>query len=298
MSSTPYRWIPVPKGSCSRWGTSRTRAAMASMSARTLRAVMHVALAVDRSYLPWGAVAALSCVEHGGPDVTVHLLQDGSLGADDVQKLSSTVQGAGGRLVSHVVDDQRIATLPSIEPYGSVVWLRFLLPDVLQDVDRVLYIDADTLVVSDPAPLLATDLVEAPLAAVPNVVYREHRAHLQALGFDDYRRFLNSGVLVLDLDRFRAEGEADTLLEVAHARAAELQWPDQDVLNLVFAGRWHVLHPRWNAQQTLWIEPELAADVLGAGAADEARSSPAILHFEGPDLAKPWHALNTHPWRD
>ena len=258
---------------------------------------MHAALAVDRAYVPWAAVAALSCVEHGGVDVTVHVLHDGSLGGDDIGRLSSMVEAAGGTLVDHVVDDQRIGALPSIPPYGRVVWLRFLLPEVLPEVSRVLYIDADTLVVSDLAPLMGVDLGGAPLGAVANVVYREHRAHLRDLGFDDYRRFLNSGVLLLDLDRLRAEGTSDELLEVARDRAADLKWPDQDVLNLVFAGRWHALDARWNAQQTLWIEPELAADVLGSVAADEARAAPGVLHFEGPDLAKPWHTLNTHPWR-
>ena len=259
---------------------------------------MHIALAVDQAYLPWSAVAVLSCLDHGGPDVTVHVLHDGSLGrGGDIQRLSSMVQEAGRTFVDHVVDDPRVATLPSIAPYGSVVWLRFLLPEVLPEVDRVLYIDADTLVVSDLAPLMGVDLGEAPLGAVANVVYAEHRPHLRALGFEDYRRFLNSGVLLFDLDQFRAEGISEALLTVARDRAAELKWPDQDVLNLVLAGRWHPLDARWNAQQTLWIEPELAADVLGGEVADEAKASPGILHFEGPDLAKPWHTLNTHPWR-
>ena len=38
--------------------------------------------------------------------------------------------------------------------------------------------------------------------------------------------------------------------------------------------------------------------MYGAEAAADARGNPAILHFEGPSLCKPWHALNTHPWRE
>jgi lipopolysaccharide biosynthesis glycosyltransferase len=56
------------------------------------------------------------------------------------------------------------------------------------------------------------------------------------------------------------------------------------------------LHPRWNAQNQLWESPEAATELFGAAAA-EARQSPAILHFEGPSLCKPWHALCMHPWR-
>ena len=65
----------------------------------------------------------------------------------------------------------------------------------------------------------------------------------------------------------------------------------------MFSHRWHPLHPRWNAQYTLWDTPETAIEVLGAAAVEEARLAPAILHFEGPTLCKPWHALNAHPWR-
>jgi lipopolysaccharide biosynthesis glycosyltransferase len=118
------------------------------------------------------------------------------------------------------------------------------------------------------------------------------------LGIEDHRTFFNAGVLVLDLERFRAENSRSRLLALAATRAEELAMADQDALNLVFAGRWRALHPRWNAQNTLWNSPEVANELFGETLAAEARQSPAILHFEGPSLCKPWHALNSHLWRD
>jgi lipopolysaccharide biosynthesis glycosyltransferase len=230
--------------------------------------------------------------------MTVHLLHDGTLATHPgLEMLRGMVKASGAELRVHSVADDGVPALPAMGRYGSVVWLRFLLPDLLPEVARVLYLDADTLVLSPLAPLFATDLGGAPLGAVPNVVMADQRARLLALGLDDYRQFLNSGVLLLDLDRFREEGATSTLLRIAATRADDLLWPDQDTLNLVFAGRWHALHPRWNAQNTFWSEPAVAAEILGTGPLAEARRSPAILHFEGPSLCKPWHALNAHPWR-
>ncbi len=40
-----------------------------------------------------------------------------------------------------------------------------------------------------------------------------------------------------------------------------------------------------------------AAEVLGAGALEEATRDPAIRHFEGPGANKPWHLLCEHPHR-
>jgi len=49
---------------------------------------------------------------------------------------------------------------------------------------------------------------------------------------------------------------------------------------------------------SLWTWRARAIDVLGEAAVDEAVSDPAVLHFEGPSLCKPWHYLCEHPWRD
>jgi lipopolysaccharide biosynthesis glycosyltransferase len=104
-------------------------------------------------------------------------------------------------------------------------------------------------------------------------------------------------VLVLDLDWLRTRDLASQLLDVVRSRGEALLWVDQDALNLVLGVDWCELHPRWNAQNSLWRWPQLAADVFGARGAREATESPAILHFEGPSLAKPWHYLCAHPYR-
>jgi lipopolysaccharide biosynthesis glycosyltransferase len=161
----------------------------------------------------------------------------------------------------------------------------------------VLYLDADTLAVSPLAELFTTEVAPAPIAAAANVVMPEERPRIRGLGIEDFRSFFNAGVMLLDLGELRAESAPRKLLELAAARPDDLSWADQDALNMLFNGRWHALHPRWNAQNALWNAPGVAADVLGEQPADEARLSPSILHFEGPSLCKPWHALNRHPWR-
>jgi lipopolysaccharide biosynthesis glycosyltransferase len=204
-------------------------------------------------------------------------------------------EDAGGSLQLHALSDDAFSALPALTRLGRIVWVRCLLPDILRDVQRVLYLDADVLVVSPLADLLATPTV--PIAAVANVVTPEERPRIRRLGIDDFRSFFNAGVMLMDLGELRIESAPFKLLELAAARSDDLSWADQDALNILFQGRWHALHPRWNAQNALWNAPDVAADALGAGPAEEARRSPAILHFEGPSLSKPWHALNTHPLR-
>ena len=258
---------------------------------------IHVAVATDDAYAPWCATLLRSCLDHrSATPLHFHLLHDGGLRPATRDRLQAVVAG-NGDLHVHEVDPARIEGLPSIDRFGRIVWLRLLLPELLAAQARVLYLDADTFVTRPLDELWATPLDGSPLAAVANVVHPGLHEHVASLGIDDHRNFFNSGVLVLDLEVQRREGSAAALTSFA-AEHDELLWPDQDALNAVFAGRWRRLHPRWNAQNSFWAWRPWAEEVFGAAAIEEATTDPAVIHFEGPSLNKPWHHLSEHPWRD
>lgn len=256
---------------------------------------MDIAFATDAGYLPWTATAIRSVLDQVHQP-TVHLLHLGDLGVPDLDRLRGMVTDGGGKLETHAVTRDRLAGLPAVDRFGMVVWLRLLLPDLLPDARRVLYLDADTLVIDALDELWTTDLGGALLGAVSNVVATELRSHVAAIAADG--RFFNSGVLLIDLDLVRRERAFDAVVAYARDEGRRLVWPDQDALNAGVAGRWSSLHPRWNAQNSLWTWADLAVDTFGAAAVEEARARPAILHFEGPSLSKPWHFLSRHQFRD
>jgi lipopolysaccharide biosynthesis glycosyltransferase len=82
----------------------------------------------------------------------------------------------------------------------------------------------------------------------------------------------------------------------AFAKGRPLLWPDQDALNVVLGDRRIALHPRWNCMNSVFQMPEARA-VFGEGTVRDACRDPAIVHFEGPSLVKPWHYLSKHPYR-
>src|SRR5439155_15542090 len=157
--------------------------------------------------------------------------------------------------------------------------LRVVLPARLPELQRVLYLDADTLVGGSMAALWDTALEGAPVGAVANVTEPAMQAHVTSLGVERGGYF-NAGVLLVDLGRWREEGATAALTRFVADRPG-LPWFDQDALNAVFAKRWKRLHPRWNAMNSFWMWGDLAAAVFGDEALAEARSRPAILHFEG-----------------
>jgi lipopolysaccharide biosynthesis glycosyltransferase len=260
---------------------------------------MDVVVVTDAQYLPWCATTLLSCAEASRAEsLRFHVLHATNVTEDDRSRLGRLVRGQGASIEFRPVGEGVVSMFPSkgADQGGRLSWIRAMLPDVLPELDRVIYLDADTLVVHSMAELWGISLDDAPLAAVANVTERAMHPHVTSLGVERGLYF-NAGVLVADLERWREEGATAAFVRFATSRPSLLPWFDQDVLNGVFAGRWKSLHPRWNAMNSLWTWSDLASEVFGETRLDEARRDPGILHFEGPSLCKPWHYLCDHPWR-
>jgi lipopolysaccharide biosynthesis glycosyltransferase len=176
------------------------------------------------------------------------------------------------------------------------MWHRLFLPELVPEVERVLYLDVDTIVADALEPLWRTELGDAYLGAVTNVFQENHRWRPRELGLAGPEVYFNSGVLLLNLEAMRREGVTAALLECVATRGQELEWPDQDALNLVLGARRVALHPRWNAMNSLAFRS--SAGVFGRRARREARRRPGIRHFEGPGANKPWDPRCRQPQRE
>lgn len=257
---------------------------------------MDIAFAADRAYLPHAAAMVRSVLAHVAPeDVRLHLLHHPALAPADLHRLELMVTDLGGSLTCHGIDDSRLAGLPATGRISAVMWYRIFLPDLLPAAARALYLDCDIVAADDLTPLAHVDLDGRAVGAVHNVPYGG-ADDATRVGLDPMARYFNSGVLVMDLDRWREREITNRLVAFALAEADRLVFPDQDALNVVLGDDRAVLDPRWNCQNTLFHSPE-AGEVFGAAAVRAACASPALVHFEGPALAKPWHYLSRHPYR-
>ena len=140
---------------------------------------------------------------------------------------------------------------------------RLFLPDVLPDLDRIVYIDIDTILQSDIAELAAIEPSPRGIAArpTPNVNWLtmaatvERRARelpfakaesfrrLASAAMDIRSPYFNSGVLVLSLERMRKRN----LTRQSVRLVKEVGLRDQDILNLLSGGDYVRLPQEWNS---------------------------------------------------
>jgi lipopolysaccharide biosynthesis glycosyltransferase len=249
---------------------------------------LHVACASSALYLPHSAAMLHSVLAHRGPHpVHIHYLQGPALPADAAGRLQGMVEAAGGRISFVSVPDETLAGL-GVRPERMPPWYRVVLTELLPDLDRVLYLDVDTIAMDSLGPLWTIPLEGCCVGAVTNVLPPEHAGRARRLGLARADSYFNSGVLLFDLEAMRRTGCAERLRTYALAHGPRLLWADQDVLSVVLEDRRLHLHPRWNCMNALFSFP-WAEDIFGATALEEARTSPGIRHFEGPSHCKPWH---------
>jgi lipopolysaccharide biosynthesis glycosyltransferase len=251
--------------------------------------LMHVACGGDVAYLEHSAAMIASALHHrGNHELHVHYLHEPALRDEDAQLLERMVTARGGQISFLEVSPERIAGLPGVNHLTPATWYRVFVPDLLPEVSRVIYIDADAIVMDDLGPLWDTDLDGAAVAAVTNVFEPWNLDYVRSL--DLPRPYFNAGILLMDLDVVRELETTRRVLEYAEANLSRLPWGDQCPLNVVLSEHRLDLHPRWNCMNSI-AHFDSAAEVLGPQPVAQARAQPGIRHFEGPSINKPWHFL-------
>lgn len=263
----------------------------------TRRRRLDVACASDLRYVPHAAACLSSVLANAKEaDVRVHYLHGPRFPRRVATKLRDMVERMGGELALHRISPQQVGGLPVTRRITAPMWFRIHLPELLPDVDRILYLDADTLAVDDIRPLWEIDMSRHHIGAVSNVLETHRFGHPADLGLPAGQRYFNSGVILFNLELMRTSRSSETLLRYAREHARTLLWPDQDALNVVLGTSRLALHPRWNSMNSFRFP--WAGDVFTESALEEARRHPGIVHFEGPTENKPWHYLCDRADRD
>jgi lipopolysaccharide biosynthesis glycosyltransferase len=201
---------------------------------------------------------------------------------------------------------------------GSIAcYFRILMPRVLpSSLHQAIYLDSDLLIRSDLTRLWSHDIsgnlclavqdVGAPFIdstqaiknfrdCAPYISYKQPIPNFRALGLDPKAPYLNSGVLLIDLDGWRREDITSRLIECLTMNAQYVHLWDQYALNVVLVNRWGNLDRRWNQGHYIYKFPCWELSPYDKETFDQQLNDPHIVHFTS--AHKPWRASCRHPLR-
>jgi len=167
-----------------------------------------------------------------------------------------------------------------------VTYFRIFLPDIITDsVEKIIYLDPDIIVQGNIADLWKINVKGWNLAAVKDYGFNRH----ENLKIPESSEYFNSGVMLINLDKWREDHIKDKALDYIFNNAESLKLWDQDALNAVLHDRWKKIHPKWNLQYNM-IEGKTMEDGI---LLSEAKDNPNIIHYTSND--KPWNYECIHP---
>ena len=203
------------------------------------------------TYTLYVATVIQSVLENTLSKVCFHIFHDNTLTKTNKEKLIQTVGEFGSYIQFHEVNpaDFEVEN-EAIKHFTIGTLFRLVIPRVLMNLDKIIYLDADLLVNRDIKELWDIDIAGYSLAAVKDIGYKDlaivPEFVKQKEGLAD--RYFNAGVLLMNLSFIRNTGD---LLELTHHFLKEnpdAGLLDQDVMNYYFNSTTLLLDDNWNVQ--------------------------------------------------
>lgn len=177
---------------------------------------------------------------------------------------------------------------PTTNRYPTTIYYRLLAYKYLpQNLDRILYLDADILCINDLSRLYNLDLtnymyasaIHTNLTGITDVINKIRLQNFQAAGY------FNSGVMLMNLDEIRRNANQQQIY--SYIRQHILLLPDQDVLNALYGTQIKEIPDQLYNFDTRNLRVYETISFLKWDL-DWVMKNTVILHFCGRD--KPWLA--------
>ena len=133
--------------------------------------------------------------------------------------------------------------------WNRAIYGRLFLTEVLKeyDIKRLIYLDCDLLMERPVAELFTLSLDGKCIAGVPDTDGIHRRT---ALGISPDCTYINSGVLVIDTERWMKLDVSAKVIDCINSFPEKLVYPDQDAINLILSDEIKLLDLPYNM---LWM---------------------------------------------
>ncbi|MCZ0716793.1 glycosyltransferase family 8 protein [Aerococcus kribbianus] len=253
---------------------------------------MNLLFCINDNYVDQFKVTLYSLIANTSvKDIKVFIMQNPVL-ARNVE-IKQFCQKIGATYHPIVVDSDSFQNVPITDRYPETIYYRLLAQDYLpEDLDRILYLDADILCINEVKALYTIDMGQAPYAAASHTDDSELTTAVNRwrLGNYDSASYYNSGVLLMNLKVLRDLVSHQEIMAYINDMGNRLFLPDQDILTALYG------HNVINIPDEIYnydtrYQLYYAAKSKGEWDLDWVMAHTVFLHFCG--RIKPWKSKNS-----
>ena len=172
-------------------------------------------------------------------------------------------------------------------------YYRLLLPEILPDVKKILYLDCDLIVRANLSELWETNIEGYAFACVKDRkdIIKER---VKTFGYNQQDSYFNSGVTLMNLEFLRDFNFSGKALSFISSKRYLLKYVDQCVINAICHGYIKELSVKWNMIVPFFMKLPPVVEEQRENL-EQYVSNPYIIHYT--TEYKPWFKECKHPYK-
>lgn len=248
------------------------------------RTPFNILITVDRNYLPYFNIMLYSLLQSNPEEIVEVYLLHNSLD-DKMMEPTQRILGSRGHIHLLKIEEIGLDDAPTTDRYPKEIYYRIFAAKYLPNtLERILYLDPDLIVNGSLRELYDMPMETAFFAAASHIGNVLHFINEVRLNMDEEMPYINSGVMLINLQQLRKEQTYSEVFAYINDYKARLILPDQDIISGLYGNRIIPLDPyRYNMTERLFMFHKQGEDKVDI---DFIRKNSVIIHYCGRN--KPW----------
>lgn len=265
-----------------------------------------VMYATDDNYVRHLTISLISLLENTNfPDFNIYIISN-NVSADNLKYLLEI----GKRYTKDIIiidASKALKSLPANLNTANLsisTYIRLFSASLIPNgINKLLYLDCDTYIRTDIKNLFDISMSDFMIAGIEDTMYPHMKTNI---GLDSDARYINAGIVLINLDSWRKENIQDKFIEFIDKYNGDVPHLDQGVINGVLKSRIKYLPLKYNVQSPIYAfhKSSRLLSFFNAGRyyskeeIVEAKNDPAIIHFTSFFTGRPWEKGCIHPLRN
>ncbi|MBN1364260.1 MAG: glycosyltransferase family 8 protein [Syntrophaceae bacterium] len=258
-----------------------------------------VAYSCDELYIPHTGISILSLLENNKDigEITIYLIHK-NVSETSIEMINGLVKSYSRNFQGIPFD--KICYGLNVDLQGrhiETIFTKLFLARI-EGIDKILYIDSDTIINKSLIELWETNMDDYIFAGVNA---REFNPAYE-FKLNQSEPFINDGVVLINTEEFRKQNLIQTCLDYIADNYGKPPLLTEGIINIICNGKLKVIHPKFNLLSAFFTyKRNRFAGVDGFYSKEiieEAINKPVIIHYLSAFYNRPWDVNCSHPVKD
>lgn len=205
---------------------------------------IHIGYGIDNNYARCCASSIASfCFNNPTKNFNFHIMTN-DLSTTNKKQFEQLAQLYSVNIYIYEINIDTLAKLPTQTHLPIATYFRFILPLILDNVDKLFYIDADIICLQNADDLFNINLNNNIIGAVPDLPWMNKKRN-KTLNLQNHIYF-NAGMLIINIDKWNNFNTFAKVLQAIQNEPQKFRYLDQDALNLILTKHIQYLDTKFN----------------------------------------------------